>query len=132
MKSKMNRVEVVFIGITIFVLAGIAIFYFYRKSRLKKEGVYVLGKLINVKELENGYTLYITYRVGDQEYKYSYKTLPRPHEEDSMFFVLASKSKPRICKLLIDTKVPKCFYDRKFLDSVWNQIPYCSTKSSAP
>jgi hypothetical protein len=118
-----SQVEKLFIIGAIIAIGGIFIFYYYRSSELKKNGVYVIGKVIGIKNVENGYIATISYRFGKKKYRTYQKTLPSIQEK--FVYLLIASNRPKLCSLLKKPWVPQCVLAGKFMDSSWATIPIC-------
>jgi hypothetical protein len=113
----------IFIATTVVVIVSIFLFYQYRAFELKKNGVYIIGKVISVMNVENGYTATISYSFRNKKYSTVQKTLPAIN--DNFVFLLISEEQPSMCSLIKNSKVPLCLINRGYFDSCWSRIPGC-------
>ena len=124
MNARTSRtVEWIIAAVTALVLVGIFVFYKYRKRLLKNDGVFVIGEVKKVKEVENGYNATIVYRFKNKEYTTGQKTLPAINQD--LVFLMISQSKPTICSLIQGSKVPPCLRRGDYFDSSWKAVPIC-------
>ena len=115
--------EKIFVLFAAILLIGIFCFYLYRASLLEKNGVYVIGKVTDIENVENGYNVSISYFFNSKKYKYVYKMLPAT--KDTHVFLLIAKDSPKICSLITKSHVPSCLIHGRYFDSSWNYIPTC-------
>jgi hypothetical protein len=125
MTKKMSRTEFLFLGGTSIIFIIFAAIYFYRQRVLEKDGVFVVGRIIEIKNVENGYNHSIKYVLNMSEFWYNYKAITPIR--DSLVFLNISMKHPGICRVIANVRVPRCFYPMSYSDSCWSKIPYCST-----
>jgi len=120
--KKNDKIAVVF-GTVIIVL--IIALYFFRESRLNRDGIYTIGTIASVDEFENGYWTKIRYKYKGRNYTFTYNALPRINEKN--VFLKISTSDPNLCKLIQDVKVPACLTLASAPLNGWNKIPDCNS-----
>lgn len=123
-EAKTSRIaeKVVIIGGLILLLA-LYVSYRNLQSKLKKDGVYVIGKVVKRSGEKNGINSRIEYRFNERAFKYSWKAVSSIKE--TFVFLIISKERPKVCSLLLQSKVPKCLSNDSSMLKYWEEIPQC-------
>ena len=122
-----NKWEI--IGITIIICATIILFTKKNseESRLKRDGVYVIGHLIDKNfGADQGWVYSFEYKYNNKKYVRKF-TGPIKEEflSDSLMFFHILPKKPEICRQITNERVPECFKNTDIGNKFWIEIPDC-------
>ena len=120
-----KKVDKIALVIAVVIVTFLVALYFFRESRLNRDGIYVIGTIASVDEFENGYWTKIKYQYKGKSYTFTYNALPKIN--DKRVFLKISATNPNLCKLILDVKVPGCLLLQSTPLNGWDKIPNCNT-----
>lgn len=104
-----------------------ALGFFYSTWKLKKEGVYTLGKITSASsDAGMGWTYDYTYQLNGSTYHSFFNgSLKSFMSQDSLVFIKVLVDKPNEARIVKDEQVPNCFKYLNVPKEGWNEIPTC-------
>jgi len=95
------------------------------EARLKQEGVFVIGRLFNSSfGGEQGWIYDYEYYYADKKYVRSFTgPIGEAMLSDSVMFFKILPKKPKVCRQILNNRVPECFRRKEFESKFWTAIP---------
>ncbi|MGN6418171.1 MAG: hypothetical protein ACTHMC_11805 [Pseudobacter sp.] len=95
-------------------------------NKVKKEGVYVVAKVVSFEKRSNGRIFHFLYNFKQQQYSFSIKALGSEYSIGDLVFVRIAPSDPNAW--LYDEEAPRpgiCFNYESSPPEGWKEIPTC-------
>jgi hypothetical protein len=121
----MGKFEKVFVITLLGLMAVLLIRKMYVESRIDREGVYVIGKVMESSlGGDAGWSHRILFQSGGVVYRFSF-TGSSNSNADSLVFLRMLKESPTYVILVDDVKVPTCFNYNAHKGIQWSKVPQC-------
>ena len=125
--ESMKRIksEIIIVAILICVTILLLIRKNSEETRLKQEGVFVIGRLFNSSfGGGQGWVYDYEYYYADKKYVRSFTgPIGEAMLSDSVMFFKILPKKPKVCRQVLNNRVPECFRRKEFESRFWTAIP---------
>ena len=118
---------ILFSAIGIFIIS-MTIYSKYSSYEVKKNGVYILGYVIEAIESKNGQIYTYEYLFKGKTFKVSFSDVGHRFKKGSQILIGIVPNHPTIINVYYDIKVPECLTLSKVPDDGWKKLPLDSCK----
>lgn len=120
MKTNEKIYSIIIVSILLIMLA----YWFWKKSEIDKNPIYVIGKVNKIYDTENGFLYKFTYVFDGKKYNSGIKGLFQL--QDSLLILKISKTNPKLWRLA-NVKIPDCILNDSSLSKNWEKLPACNS-----
>lgn len=119
---KTNKIAVVFV--LIFVI-GACLYFCFVQYQIKKDPVYVIGKIYSIEFNGDGYTYKFYYKCNGVKYN-TVLVASKLFRQEDLILLRISKKDPQYW-FHIKSLIPDCIVSKPDLDKYWTSFPSCQT-----